>query len=690
MDEQRIIIDIGGDNSEFKKSLDDAEKEAEKTSDKIGKMFQSLVTPQRARFDWSSLGATEMGDAVEEATSRMKSAREEAKRLDEETEEIFKNLNAAGLKVTKREVRTALDDVLKERQQAYKEQAKAAVEEEKRAARERSKVAAEAAKEAARAQKEEEKAFVEAQKRYTALQTAMDKAWNDPMKRIGESIANRLQKPFGKLGETIANIHRRFSKFTSAIARVAIYRAIRKVLKDITQGIREGIQNLYQYSTLLGTQFAKSIDTLASSALFIKNSFGAMVAPIVNLVTPAIENLARVIGDAGNRMAEFFTILTRGAGTQYSRAIWYTKKYQEAAKSAKKTLDLLGIDEINRLTDPKGSGSEEDYSKMFEEAIAGQGTGLASDLATAIEQDDWAKVGKVLADKLNEVLGVIDSSDIAKTIGAKFNNALTALASFIEALDWQKVSGAVVRKLQELQIDWETVGKLWASRITVVGDLFIGALEAIDWGQVGRAVGNFLKGQLDRLTYWIRNVDWEKLGGDIFDGLLEMVKNIDVIGVIQKFAQFFVSVIEGVGKFFIGLWKRFVAWLKGKVENPEDNSVFSGGGGNYGVGAGRKEQIKGKTYDFSTMADGGYVPRGDLFIANEAGPELVGTMNGRTYVGSNSDINSVGVGIENAVYAMANMVVQAIERKDTTVSLDGDKLSKAVSNRQNLAALARG
>ena len=56
------------------------------------------------------------------------------------------------------------------------------------------------------------------------------------------------------------------------------------------------------------------------------------------------------------------------------------------------------------------------------------------------------------------------------------------------------------------------------------------------------------------------------------------------------------------------------------------------------------------TFDFGGgYAKGGF-PKGDLFLANEAGPELVGTIGGRTAVASNQEIT----GIADAVYATGN------------------------------------
>ena len=58
------------------------------------------------------------------------------------------------------------------------------------------------------------------------------------------------------------------------------------------------------------------------------------------------------------------------------------------------------------------------------------------------------------------------------------------------------------------------------------------------------------------------------------------------------------------------------------------------------------------------FAAGGYPTRGSLFIANEAGPELVGRMNGRTAVSSNDEIT----GIRDAIVDTSNIEAELLSR----------------------------
>lgn len=75
-----------------------------------------------------------------------------------------------------------------------------------------------------------------------------------------------------------------------------------------------------------------------------------------------------------------------------------------------------------------------------------------------------------------------------------------------------------------------------------------------------------------------------------------------------------------------------------------------------------------------TFADGGFVNQGQLFIAREAGAEMVGQIGHRTAVANNDQIvdgiSMANEEVVNAVLAMGSMIVKAIEDKDTSVPFD--------------------
>lgn len=163
-------------------------------------------------------------------------------------------------------------------------------------------------------------------------------------------------KDLGK--KTIGTNSKLFGLWRS-IKRIATYRAIRAALKAITNGFKEGISNLYKWSDAFDStrEFANSMDRIATAVLYVKNSLGAMVAPIVNAVAPAIDYLADKFVGLLNIINEFIAAMT-GAAT-YTVAKKIATQYQEigdSASGAAKAMKsfTIGIDELNIIEDTSG------------------------------------------------------------------------------------------------------------------------------------------------------------------------------------------------------------------------------------------------------------------------------------------------------------------------------------------------
>lgn len=168
--------------------------------------------------------------------------------------------------------------------------------------------------------------------------------------------------------------------FLASITRIAKYRLLRTALKEITQAFREGIGNLYQYSSAMNSMDAaankNTMDSYASSLLYLKNSAGAAAGPLLQALLPAVQQLVDWFVAGANAVNQFISAL-QGKGT-FTRAVYNMTEFGEqtaaagaAAKELKKT--VMGFDELNLLQvdSPKGGGggaSTPDYSKMFEEA----------------------------------------------------------------------------------------------------------------------------------------------------------------------------------------------------------------------------------------------------------------------------------------------------------------------------------
>lgn len=76
------------------------------------------------------------------------------------------------------------------------------------------------------------------------------------------------------------------------------------------------------------------------------------------------------------------------------------------------------------------------------------------------------------------------------------------------------------------------------------------------------------------------------------------------------------------------------------------------------------------TITYSAKAEGGFLNQGELFIAREAGPEMVGTINGKTAVANNDQIvESISVGVAKAMMATNKPTNVTIEATGDTQGL---------------------
>ena len=88
-------------------------------------------------------------------------------------------------------------------------------------------------------------------------------------------------------------------------------------------------------------------------------------------------------------------------------------------------------------------------------------------------------------------------------------------------------------------------------------------------------------------------------------------------------------------------------------------------------------------------ASGGFPSDGELFVAREAGPELVGQIGGRTAVANNDQIiQGISTGVFNAVVSAMTMTGGTNGEKDIHLYLDGKEIAKTTTKYQRQFARA--
>lgn len=395
------------------------------------------------------------------------------------------------------------------------------------------------------------------------------------------SAGKKLGSTFGsKLAAQVKKTTSGLGKLGYAFKQVLLYQGLSSLIYGFANAMKEGINNLYQYSSLMGGQFKSSMDSLATSFQYLKNSMGAMVSPIINALAPAIDFLIDKFVALLNIVNQFFARLT-GAST-YTAAKKSAASYGDtisdtagtAKKAAKEIKDATtGIDELNIISqnDNSGSGGSgaggKDYGSMFEQLpIENSISEFADKLKAAFEAGDWKELGTLLGEKFNEIVDSIDWSGIGHKIGYGLNGAIQTAYWFLDTADFTNLGAHIAELLNAAlsEIDFTYAGRLMVKWFTILPDLIIGFLSELDWGLVGKSISDFIIGAFDEATKWLNSYNWSDLGSLLWQKIKDLFTNIDWGGIASSIFTFLGtairSCVEFLGGFFGSIGKDIKNW----------------------------------------------------------------------------------------------------------------------------------
>lgn len=645
----------------------------------------------------------EQGKAQKEAEKAAAQAQREAVRVAKEKEKA------------QREAARAAAKELKEQQKAEKEAAKAAAQAQKeiaKAIRERDKAREKAAKEAAKPQAHPldigmrdtiaSAGKVEVlQNKLQSLRTAMQEAFQAGDVNKAYSLQGQIlstQEALDKLTQSAKPAKRSFldfakailktrgplSNFISSLKRIAMYRILRTIIKEITSAFSEGLKNAYAYSQGIvteGHRFSQALDSMSSAGLKMKNQLGSALISLLSAMAPVINQMIALVVRLADAFSQVFAAFT---GTTYLKAKDVFQQWEDVtedgAKAAKEWKNqLLGFDEINRLEAPGDTGSGKNpttpaISEMFEDT----------------KLSDWAMKVREFILWCEEHLDLVKG--IALAIGAAF--LAWKIASIIAPLAAVEggllaifagialvVGGFVL--LAKGMIDWIKTGELTKTALIEieVGLIAIGAGIALLTGSwIPLLVAAAVAAAILVITQWDKLIakakEWrDKFKEYVGDGKLDW----------QDFAFFFTNKVYGmmttINNIISGI-QRLISWVQQAIEWLRNLGSISGnnGGGTFLAG-----------YVPGQYASGGYPDDGQIFIARETGPEMVGTIGGRTAVANNADIVSA---IEGGVYrAMTSAGMGSGNGKGESIAIfnmNGREFMRAIWNDRNAVISEHG
>lgn len=354
--------------------------------------------------------------------------------------------------------------------------------------------------------------------------------------KTGSKFFNMLKKLNSRLKSTGKSGRSMGQFLKEAFRGTLVYGGMFMALSAVMNSVTEGFQNM----ALGSERFNKTMSSLATSTLYMRNSLASALAPALNAIAPIVERLADGFAKLTDKVGMFMARLlgqgtyTKALKTQVDYAASLDKtsssadKATASAEKLKKTVS--GFDELNLIkTQADDTSSSTSSSDKYEKptgnfidvpAISSFGDRLRS----AIEAQDFEGIGSLFAEKVNGIVNKInevDWSSVSEKIGTTLTGITAAFNSFFSGLDWAGLSAGINSAISSVINGLNTfiTGTDWAGLATGVGNginLIFSALDTIftgfDFASAGTAFANSVNGLFS-------SVSWEGIGKTISDGI---------------------------------------------------------------------------------------------------------------------------------------------------------------------------
>ena len=439
---------------------------------------------------------------------------------------------------------------------------------------------------------------------------------------LGKVAGSAMSKINGAVKKGIGHITQ-FGKQTAKSMDQAGNKMKRMTLQMIKAML--GVRGLYMLFRKMKSAFTESFKGMAEQVPEIQAQFGAFKAslaqikgslatafqPIVSYVLPVLTSLLSVINSVLVAIAKFNAVLT-GQGYIYEytqNQEDYAKSLEGTGKAAKKaTKDLMGFDEINRLSDKdSGGGAGGGAGQYVPTAI--DPTDAISEFAEKVKEawknKDFTEVGQIIGEKLKGVFtsatkvldmegqqwardlskslstlinGIVDVDGLGESFGTALGSALNVGITFLRNF-WrdtnftgigEQVAGAINGLFEK--VNWTGLGEYFGFKFNGIFDFINGiatntkwteiatdlseaintCLNTMDLGKATTSLSNLLNGLLTSAVVLISTTDWAKIGEQLANGLA----GIDFVGILGKAGTLISKGAKGILEMIISFVKK--------------------------------------------------------------------------------------------------------------------------------------
>lgn len=314
-------------------------------------------------------------------------------------------------------------------------------------------------------------------------------------------------------------------------AIVALFRAIFSIGKIAASAIAGASKKVMDQ--------AKKLEELKQAFANIKNAITDAFRPLILAALPWIIMVTNAVLQLLNLIAQVIASLTGQEG--------YWKTVENGANAAGEAAEgaLAGFDKLNVLDKNAGGGGGAGGPGQEWVPIEDEAQSLADRIRALFEEGDWYELGLSIGQKFSEGIDNIPWSEIGKSISDGIIGVLDFSTGFIEGINWSNLGAGIAESINN--IDWIGVA-----------------------ASVAEGISSFVTGIFDLFIGFIEELDWMKLGSNLWNGLVELVENINWGGIISKAFELIGSLLGAAAALMVGLGTAIWEFLKGAWETVKE------------------------------------------------------------------------------------------------------------------------
>lgn len=415
--------------------------------------------------------------------------------------------------------------------------------------------------------------ILKANKDYQKLNSNMEL-----LKDNAPSLGDRIKSAFSTARTGIKNTTSKVKGFAGKIGGVvgkftSLQKSGKKTFSDIGSSIKKGTQSLKKFAVgLIGARglfgllkqavssYLSTNDELSNKISAIKNAFGQLLAPAVEMLVGLLEKALSLV-DAFVKSLTGVSIIAKANASAVKGQTDATKDLTDAQKKNQK--QMAGFDVANAFSDSSSSSSNSNSSSgsgLDSEAssLVGEMEKLAQRIKNLWNAEDFYGAGEAVAEELNKWISKVKNLDwdgVRDKVNSKVKAIAEALNGFTENIDTEGIGNIIgegfmtgVSGLDTFltTYKWDVLGSKLAQGLN-------GIIDKIDGKKIGKTISDTLTAGLNLVNSFLEEFKFFDLGSKLGN----MITGFDWKGNMNKLLTTVTSALNGILDTISGLFENF-------------------------------------------------------------------------------------------------------------------------------------